>query len=426
MGGRVGDSRMGGRVSDRMHATRTRRILGRCPRAAKPIHSPTSKTLAKGRAGRQGMAVHLMKVIQILPELNSGGVERGTLEVAAALVAAGHESLVVSHGGRLVGELERGGTRHIAMAVHRKSLATLGQVGRMRRLLADEQPDLVHIRSRVPGWVTWLAWRRMDPATRPRLVSTVHGFYSTNAYSAVMTRGERVIAVSSGIRDYILEHYPRTPPEHIRVIHRGVCPEDYPQGYRPPAEWLAQWAADQPQLAGRRILLLPGRITRWKGQQDLIELVAVLKRDGRPVHGLVAGDTHPHKRAFLDELRELAKSRDVESDITFLGHRPDVRQVMAVSDVVLSLSREPEAFGRVSLEAMAMGRPVVGYDHGGVAEQLAAMHPEGRVAVGDLDALATTTAAMLDHPTTPRPVVEEFTLAAMCRSTLGVYQELVP
>ncbi|MCB1133064.1 MAG: glycosyltransferase, partial [Verrucomicrobiae bacterium] len=133
-----------------------------------------------------------MKVVQILPELNAGGVERGTLELAAFLVREGHESVVVSNGGRLVDALEKAGSRHVAMPVHRKNPLTLLQVSSMRRFLAEEKPDIVHVRSRVPAWVAWLAWRGMDPATRPRLVSTVHGFYSVNRYSAVMTRGERV------------------------------------------------------------------------------------------------------------------------------------------------------------------------------------------------------------------------------------------
>ncbi|MDX1681427.1 MAG: glycosyltransferase family 4 protein [Akkermansiaceae bacterium] len=365
-----------------------------------------------------------MKVIQILPELHTGGVERGTLEVAAALVEAGHESLVISNGGRLVEALEAAGSRHITMPVHRKSLATLGQVRPLRRLLEQEKPDIIHIRSRVPGWVTWLAWRKMDPATRPRLVSTVHGFYSTNFYSAVMTKGERVIAVSNSIRDYILRHYPQAEDAKIRVIHRGVSPEDFPRNYEPSAEWQQQWRQEHPQLEGKKTLLLPGRITRWKGQQDFIELIAALKAKGEAVHGLICGNTHPKKRAFLTELQELAAKLGVEDDITFLGHRSDVSEIMASCDLALSLSRDPEAFGRVSLEAAAIGKPVVGYDHGGVAEQLAALFPQGRVPVGNTSKLLDTTLELLNAPVTPKPVQAPFTREAMTAATLSVYEEL--
>lgn len=366
----------------------------------------------------------VMKILQILPELNSGGVERGTLEIAAHLVRAGHEALVVSHGGRQVAALERSGARHFALPVHRKSLVTLLQVRPLRSLLRAERPDVVHIRSRAPGWVAWLAWRGLPEGERPRLVSTVHGFYSVNAYSAVMTRGERVIAVSASVRDYVLKNYPRVPAERVRVIHRGVSPEEFPRGHAPSAEWLERWRREQPQTAGKRLLLLPGRITRWKGQEDLLALVATLKARGLAVHGLIAGETHPKKRAYGEELKARAEGLGVAVDVTFLGQRDDVREVMAVSDVVLSLSRDPEAFGRVSLEAAALGRTVIGYDHGGVGEQLRVLLPEGLVPVGDAEALAATTARLLAAPRLPADVVAPFTREAMCAATEAVYREL--
>lgn len=365
-----------------------------------------------------------MKVMQILPELNSGGVERGTLEVADFLVKQGHDALVVSNGGRLVAKLEESGARHIAMPVHRKSLGSLFQVRPLRRLLEKEKPDIIHIRSRVPGWIAYLAWRKMDKATRPRLISTVHGFYSVNRYSAVMTKGERVIAVSHSIKKYILKNYPDTRADKIRVIHRGVSPDEFPRNYQPPTQWLDAWHAEYPYLIGKKVLLLPGRITRWKGQQDFIQLIASLKSAGHPIHGLILGDTHPKKRAFKHELLKLAAQLGVSKEISFLGHRSDVREVMSICDIAYSLSRDPEAFGRVSLEAASLGRPVIGYDHGGVAEQLSVLFPQGLVPLGDADALRKTTIRLLDEPQTPDRVTPPFTQAAMTQATLEVYSEL--
>ncbi len=365
-----------------------------------------------------------MKVVQILPEMNAGGVERGTLEVASFLVREGHEAVVISNGGRLVGALEKAGARHITMPVHRKSPATLLQVLPLRRFLTKERPDILHIRSRVPGWVVWLAWRGMDPATRPHLVSTVHGFYSVNAYSAIMTRGERVIAVSESIRTYILGNYPKTPAEKIRVIHRGIVPDDYGKEFRPPADWLARWQADHPALTEKRVLLLPGRITRLKGHADFFKIIAALKQQGVPVHGLVAGDTHEKKRAYLDELRALVFALGIQDDITFLGHRSDIREVMSVSDAVCALSRQPESFGRTVLEAIALGKPVVGYDCGGVGELLAALFPVGRVPLGDVDR-AIEVAAMILKSKLEIPPIGSFTLDKMLTATLSVYQSLV-
>lgn len=366
-----------------------------------------------------------MKILQTLPELNSGGVERGTLEVAAHLVKNGHEALVVSNGGRQVTALGELRARHIAMPVHRKSVATLSQVRVFRELLDKEKPDIVHIRSRVPGWIAYLAWRKMDPATRPRLVSTVHGFYSVNLYSKVMTRGERVIAVSESIRDYVLKNYPATPAGKITVIHRGVSAEACPRGFIPAGAWMEKWRSEHPGLEGKTVLLLPGRITRWKGQEDFLRLIAGLKADGVPVHGLVAGETHPHKTAFLEELRTMTGKLGIDGDITFLGHRPDVREVMAVSDLVLSLSHDPEAFGRVSLEAAALGKKVVGYDHGGVAEQLRAVFPQGLVTPGDESELAVVCRKTLFTDIFPEAIPRMFSLEHMLEATTRVYQDLL-
>jgi glycosyltransferase involved in cell wall biosynthesis len=366
-----------------------------------------------------------MKVLQILPELNSGGVERGTLELAAFLVAQGHEALVVSNGGRQVEALEKSGARHITMPVHRKSLSSLFQVRPFRKLLEQEKPDILHIRSRVPGWIAYLAWRKMDKATRPRLVSTVHGFYSVNRYSAVMTKGERVIAVSESIRDYILKNFKDIPKEKITVIHRGVSPEHCPRGYTPAAAWLDAWRSEQPQLVGKTVLLLPGRITRWKGQADFLRLVAGLKAEGMQVHGLIAGETHTRKKAFLEELQGMVTALGLSDEITFLGHRLDVREVMAVSDLVLSLSHDPEAFGRVTLEAAALGKKVVGYGHGGVGEQLSVVFPKGLVTPGDEMELPQICKQTILSAEIPGDIPNAFSLGHMLNATLGVYDGLL-
>lgn len=368
--------------------------------------------------------VDLMKVLQVLPELDAGGVERGTLEVARHLVARGHESLVISHGGQMVEKLVTQGSRHIALPVHRKSLMSLRLVGEMRDLLERERPDILHYRSRVPGWICWLAWRGMDRATRPKLVTTVHGFYSVNFYSAIMTRGQRVIAVSESVREYICEHYRKVDPNMIRVIHRGVDTGLYHPGYRPDAAWVARWESAHPELRDRVVLLMPGRLTRWKGQEDFLQVVRHLRDAGVSVHGVIAGGAHEKKREFGDELERMIEELDLRDRVTMLGHRGDMREVMAVSDLVFSLSRDPEAFGRVSLEAMALGKPVVGYAHGGVGEQLAAIFPQGAVESKNVEQAAQTARWILDDQLKPGGV-DNFSLAKMVAAIEAVYDEVL-
>lgn len=364
-----------------------------------------------------------LTVVQMLPALESGGVEKGTLEVGRHLVMNGHRSIVISAGGRMVEQLIREGSEHIPWPVGAKRLTTLRYIWKLREFLGRDKPDILHLRSRLPAWIGYRAWKGLPVTSRPHLVTTVHGPYTPGRYSSVMARGERVIAISEMIRAYILRNYPWVNPHIIRVIPRGVDPQAYPHGYRPPAEWLATWRAQYPTLKDKYILTLPARLTRWKGQEHFIRIVAGLKQRGLPVHGLMVGDAHPRKQYFVEELHAQVQAAGMEGDITFTGHRGDLKEIMAVSDVVLSLSLDPEAFGRVSLEALTLGVPVVAYDHGGVAEQLAAVFPEGRVSVGDIDAAEEKIAQWYSA----QPAVPEshpFTLARMLNSTLEVYFEL--
>jgi len=368
--------------------------------------------------------VRKLTVLQMLPALEGGGVERGTLEVAKALVDAGHRSLVMSAGGRMVEELLADGSEHFTWPVDRKSLWTLRLVPRLRRFLREQQVDIIHVRSRVPAWVAWLAWRGMDPATRPRFVTTVHGLYSVNAYSRIMTRGERVIAVSQTVRDYIEQNYPAVDAKVIRVIPRGVDSASFPYGYHPDDTWMAEWQSAFPRLEGRRLITLPGRLTRLKGHHDFVTLIAELVHGGMDVHGLAVGGEDPRRPAYAREIRNRIVSEGLEGRISLLGHRTDMRDIYAVSDLVLSLSTRPESFGRTVLEALSLGRPVAGYAHGGVGEVLATMYPAGAVRLGDSVELVQRVREMLSHAP-PVPREHPYHLSVMLASTLAIYEELV-
>ncbi len=326
-----------------------------------------------------------LTVLQLLPALESGGVERGTLEIAQALVKQGHKALVMSAGGRLVAPLIESGAEHFAWPVGQKTFKTLRLVGKLRKFLVEQNVDIVHARSRVPAWIAWLAWRGMDPATRPRFVTTVHGLYGVNRYSRIMTRGEQVIAVSNTVRDYILREYPDTPPWRIQIIHRGVDSKAYPHGWKPDAAWQQAFFAQFPNATGKLLLTLPGRITRLKGHEDFIELVARMKRRGLPVHGLIAGGASASKQRYLQKLYYRVRSMGLEADISLTGQRDDLKNILAISSLVLSLSTQPESFGRTTLEALRLGVPTAGYDHGGVGEILRVVYPAGLLPLGSID-----------------------------------------
>lgn len=327
-----------------------------------------------------------LTVVQVVPAMQGGGVERGTLEVATALVQRGHRSIVISGGGRMVSALEATGSEHITWPVGKKSLLGLRLVPRLRHFLKQQHVDILHARSRMPAWIAYLAWHGMNKTQRPHFITTAHGQYSVNFYSSVMTRGERVIAVSNTIKDYLTNHYPHLDPHKIQVIYRGIDSNAFPYDYKAGNQWLHHWYEQYPQLLDSTIITLPGRLSRLKGHGDFIELMSRLKLQGANVYGVVVGDAGSEHGDYANEIMQLTQEKRLDN-IIFTGYRNDVREIYTVSDMVLSLSSKPESFGRTVLEALSLGIPVIGYDHGGVSEVLNAVFPEGRVAVGDLDAL---------------------------------------
>lgn len=364
-----------------------------------------------------------MKVIQVLPALNGGGVEKGTLEVAQHLVSQGHQSVVVSAGGSMVDALEQAGSQHKTWDIGHKSLLTLRHIWAFRRWLTEQQADILHLRSRMPAWIAYLAWKGMPKNKRPKLVTTVHGLYSVSRYSAIMCKGDAVIAVSNTVRQYIEQNYPQTAAENIRVIFRGIEPDNFPRGYQPSKLWLEKWHQQFPQLQGKHVITLPGRLTRLKGHLPFIDLIEQLVTQNQPVHGLIVGGEDPKRKAYAQELRQTLAQRGLEQHITFTGNRSDIRDIYAVSKLTLSLSTKPESFGRTTLEALSMGTPLVGYDHGGVGEILSALFPAGKVPLQDSQALLTQVMLLLDTPQMPA-LNQQFLLQNMLDQTLSIYQEL--
>jgi glycosyltransferase involved in cell wall biosynthesis len=364
-----------------------------------------------------------MKIMQLLPELNSGGVERGTLEIARALVAAGHQSVVVSNGGRMVAQLQAEGSTHLTLPIHRKALASLWQIRPLRHLIEQQQPDILHVRSRIPAWLTHFALRGIPAAKRPKLVSTVHGFYSVNRYSQIMTRADRVIAVSDSVVAYIRQHYPACPTERITRIYRGIDPQEFPHGYQPSAAWWQQVYADFPQLEHKQWLTLAGRITRLKGHDSLLKLMQQLTPAHPNLHAVIVGGADPKKQAYLDELQQQVQTLGLQDRVTFVGHRTDIREWLAASTLSLSLSSQAETFGRTTLESLSVGTPVIGWDRGGVAEILREIYPQGLVSVDDEAALIQRVDMFLQHPDQIAPV-KQFLLSQMTDQTLQVYGEL--
>ena len=362
-----------------------------------------------------------MKVVQVLPALEVGGVERGTLDIAKALVDSGHESLVISAGGRLVNQLESEGSQHIAWDIGKKSLFTFLKFWSFRKWLKKEKPDIVHVRSRMPAWVVWLAWRGMPKNNRPKLVTTLHGMHSVNWYSSIMAKGERVICVSETCKNYLFENYKVDDPNKVSVIHRGINEEYFYRGFKPSEDWNKRFYKEHPDCLNKKLICFPGRITRWKGHLELIKVVEELTKQRGDFKVLIIGSDSKGK--FLAEVKSAIKTKGLEQFFVFLGTRSDMRELYSISDVSLSLtSTTAESFGRTVVESLAIGTPVIAYNHGAVGETLGQLAPHMLADVGDCHTVSQLVLEMLSKKIDLAQ--NTFTLTKMKTSTLDLYRSL--
>ncbi len=361
-----------------------------------------------------------LTVLQLLPHLELGGVERGTLEVGKYLVENDHRSLVVSGGGRMVKQLEQEGSTHFTLPIGKKSLFTFRHFKALRDIILKNDVNIVHIRSRFPAWVNYIAMRGIEKSKRPKLISTIHGAYSVSPYSKIMLKADKIIAISQFIESYIHDNYSGIDHNKITIIHRGISSEDFPANYSANEAWLEAWHKEFPQTKDKILLTLPGRITRWKGQEDFLDIVHGLKTSGMDFHALIVGGFDTNKQHFFNELQNKSQQLSLQNYVSFVGSRPDIKQILSISDLVYSLSKKPEPFGRTSPEALTMGKPVVAYDHGGAHEVLSELFPQGLCKANNVDDAIVKTQEILSKPYSIKPN-ELFTSAKMLEKTLQLY-----
>jgi glycosyltransferase involved in cell wall biosynthesis len=370
-------------------------------------------------------------VLQVLPALGPGGAERGCVDVATALVRAGGRALVASRGGPLERELQRGGAEHVTLPLHSKNPFVMrANVGRLVALIEQHGVEIVHARSRAPAWSAYAAARR----TGRIYLTTFHGTYNESGYlkhlyNSVMAKGDLVIAISEHIADLIVARY-RIDRARVRMIPRGIDFQVFDPGHVSPAR-LVQLAKSWRLPDGVPVVMLPGRLTRWKGQLVFIEALARLGR--KDVRCILVGSDQGRK-AYRRELEALIAARGLREIVQLVDHCNDMPAAYMLADVVVSASTDPEAFGRVVVEAQAMGRPVIASDHGGSRETVVAGETGWLTRPGDPDALATALAAALALDEAARTRVAAAAIAhaqahfskdAMCAMTLAVYRELL-
>ena len=364
-----------------------------------------------------------MHIVQILPALDEGGVERGAVELNREFVKRGVASTVISSGGRLVATIERDGGRHIRLDVKAKNPLTVpARVLALRRVLRQAKPDLVHYRSRVPGWLFTFANRTL----RLPFVSTVHGFNSVSPYSRIMTAGQRVICPSTAVIDFIRQHY-GTPMEKIRLVYRGIDPQLFD-----PAKLDTAFMADfraRFGLNGHFVVLGVGRITPLKGYDVLIRATALACERLPRIKTVIVGGAEAARAGHEQELRRLVDGLGVEEQVVFAGSQSKIAEIYACGNVLVSANKDkPESFGRSMAEALAMGCPVIATRFGGALDIV----KEGANGWfvepgGDVRQLAErlVQASLATCSGLREDALARFSLDGMVTRTLAVYEEVL-
>lgn len=361
-----------------------------------------------------------MRVVQLLPELNEGGVERGVVELNRELVKCGVDSIVISAGGKQAGQIDADGGKHVVFDVVRKNpLSVPLRVLKLREILKELKPDILHARSRVPAWLAFLANNKLQIP----FVTTVHGFNSVNAYSRVMTLGDRVICVSSAIKDYVQQHY-QVDEEKLAVIPRGIDmelfdPDNLDRMFMD--DFSARYGFE-----GRLVITSAGRITQLKDYETFIRSIDLLKSNYPQVLGLIVGGVRSDKQAYFQGLQKLVRELGLQEHIVFTGSQEKMAEIYRLSRVVISSSKKPESFGRAAAEALAMGVPVAATGHGGILDIVIPEQTGALFAPGDVDGLMSgVQSALKIDPQKLRPfVAENFPLSRMVTSTLNVYRSM--
>ena len=381
-------------------------------------------------ADNPAMAYRPPVVLQVLPEMETGGVERGTVDVAHFTKYAGATPIVASEGGRLVHDLERNGITHITLPLASKNpLVIRSNINELCSIIKQYKVDIIHARSRAPAWSAFFAARRMGIP----FLTTFHSTYSFSSpwkklYNSVMTRGDRVIAISNFVAHPIHHNY-GTPLNKIRTIHRGTDVHTFNPDYVT-AERMATLSAKWRLPDEKKIIFCPARVTPRKGHMVLLEALA--KLDRRDFYCVIAGSSQG-RDSYVAAIEETVTKLNLEGHVSMVGDCRDMPTALMLADVVVAPSIDEEAFGRVPSEAQAMGRPVIASDTGGMCETVIDGETGWLVPPRDPDALARALDKALSLTEDERismaclaiaHVNGNFSMEQMCWQTLDVYREL--
>ena len=370
-------------------------------------------------------------VLQVLPHLNSGGLVSGAIEVSEALQKSGMRSFVASEGGRREREIIRTGGKVFNFSLGSKNpLIIFLNIYKLSRIIKKYKINIIHARSRAPAWSAYFAAKKMGIP----FVATFHGTYSIQnnlkkKYNSIMVKADKVIAISSFINKHILSNY-KVDQEKIVTVHRGINIEKFDY-LKVSNERLIAFSKKFNIPEDSFVILLPGRITRWKGHILLIEAISKLKRSD--IICLFVGDLQGRNKYFA-ELNKTIDKFKLKNNFRIIANQSDMSAIYKLSDVVVSASLEPEAFGRVVAEAQAMGRPTVAVNHGGGPEIIIDGETGWLFRPGDANDLADKVNKALNLNINDREKMSvkaieraklNFNNEMMCAKKLNIYAELI-
>jgi len=362
-----------------------------------------------------------MHIVQLIPALNEGGTERGVVDLNREFVRRGIQNTVISAGGKLAAQIVAEGGNHIVCDVKSKNPLTFPlRVWKLRAILREIKPDVLHVRSRVPGWLVRFA----NQTLRIPVVSTVHGFNTVSGYSKIMVRAERVIGASEAMREYVQKHYGVTD-ETFRLIPRGMDAE----GFNPEKvdqEWIKVFKAKY-GLDGRFVIAIVGRISSLKGIDWAIKALAMVSDQLPSWKLLIVGSPQAGQENYAEELKALVKEFQLDEQVIFTGSQSRMPEVYACANVVISATtRKPETFGRTLVEALAMNCPVIATAHGGALDIVKPGVTGWLVPIENAEALgAAIVVASRSKLTGLREyALAHFSLKQMVEKTIAVYEEI--